>query len=371
MSKILIVFGTRPELIKLAPIIFEFKKRNLHQNLIVLNTGQHKELLEPYLKMFDIQPDFSLDIMVAGQNLSNLTANAITQLQKFIDSLKNTSNWPDYIMAQGDTTTVMAASIIAFYNQIKFVHLEAGLRTHDLQNPFPEEFNRKVAGITAHIHFAPTEISKSNLLKEGFSEDKIKVVGNTIVDALEYINTSLKEKSIKLKPPLKDIFNSEKVVLITCHRRENHGDNLQNIIRSIIILADKYKDLNFVWTLHPNPNVKSVVENSELKKKDNVFLIEPLDYMELIYLFNKTKLIITDSGGIQEEAPSFGIPVLVTREKTERPEGLIHNYSFLVGADYLKIIKFFDENIDKKLEIKNNPYGDGNASLRIVDFFYD
>ena len=369
MSKILIVFGTRPELIKLAPVIFEFKRRNLHENLILLNTGQHEELLAPYLKMFDIKPDFSLDIMVAGQNLSNLTAKAIIQLQSFLDSLKNTPNWPAFVIAQGDTTTVMAASMVAFYNQIKFAHLEAGLRTHDLENPFPEEFNRKVAGITSDVHFAPTEISKSNLLREGFNENKIHIVGNTIVDALEIINNSLNKKSIKLKPPLEEVFHKGNIILITCHRRENHGNNLQNIIRAIETLSAKYKDFNFIWTLHPNPNVRDVVKNSALKNKGNVFLVEPLDYMELINLFHKTKLIITDSGGIQEEAPSFGIPVLVTREKTERPEGLLHNYSFLVGADVKSILKTFEETINRDFEIAGNPYGDGKASLRIVDFF--
>jgi len=370
MSKVLIVFGTRPELIKLAPVILEFKKRNLQKKITVLNTGQHKDLLEKYLKIFDIHPDYTLNVMVPGQSLSELTARAIIELQYHLGSLKNNVTYPEYILAQGDTNTVLASAIVAFYNNIKFAHLEAGLRTWDLQNPFPEEYNRKVASISAYINFAPTEVSKMHLIKEGIASDNILQVGNTIVDALNIIKDCLsKNLRLKFSDDLNFLKEKNNLVLITCHRRENHGVNLLSVIKAVRSLSDLHPQFHFVWILHPNPNVKKVVEESGLSGKKNISLIEPVDYLEIVQLYHSTKLIITDSGGIQEEAPSFGIPVLVIGKKTERIESVLLNYSYLTGTDEKEIISSFEKHLNNEFEITENPYGDGKASERIVDYF--
>lgn len=370
MSKVLIVFGTRPELIKLAPVILEFKKRNLQKKITILNTGQHKDLLEKYLNIFDIHPDYTLDVMVPGQSLSELTARAIIELQYHLSSLKNNGTYPEYILAQGDTNTVLASAIVAFYNNIKFAHLEAGLRTWDLQNPFPEEYNRKVASISAYINFAPTENSKMHLVQEGVDSNNILQVGNTIVDALNIIKDVLsKNPKIKLSDELNFLKEKNNLVLVTCHRRENHGSNLLSVISAVANLSDLHPQFHFVWILHPNPNVKKAVEDSVLSNKKNISLIEPLDYLEIVQLYQSTKLIITDSGGIQEEAPSFGIPVLVIGKKTERIESVLLNYSYLTGTDEKEIISSFEKHLNNEFEITKNPYGDGKASERIVDFF--
>jgi len=370
MSKVLIVFGTRPELIKLAPVILEFRKRNLQKKITVLNTGQHKDLLEKYLKIFDIHPDYTLDVMVPGQSLSELTARAIIELQYHLSSLKNNGTYPEYILAQGDTNTVIASAIVAFYNNIKFAHLEAGLRTWDLQNPFPEEYNRKVASISAYINFAPTEVSKMHLVREGVGSDNILQVGNTIVDALNIIKDILsKNPQMELSDELNFLKEKNNLVLITCHRRENHGANLLSVIRAVGSLSGLHPQFHFVWILHPNPNVKKVVEESVLSDKKNISLIEPLDYLEIVQLYQSTKLILTDSGGIQEEAPSFGIPVLVIGKKTERIESVLLNYSYLTGTDEKEIISSFEKHLNNEFEISENPYGDGKASVRIVDYF--
>lgn len=370
MSKVLIVFGTRPELIKLAPVILEFKRRNLQKHITVLNTGQHKDLLVKYLEIFDIHPDYTLDIMIPGQSLSELTARAIIELQYHLGVFKENGGYPEYILAQGDTNTVLASAIVSFYNNIKFAHLEAGLRTFDFNNPYPEEYNRKVASIAAAIHFAPTEISRNNLVKEGIESDKILLVGNTVVDALEMIKScNFNNEEIFQNSSLNQLYDKGNLVIITCHRRENHGNNLVNIIKAVKELAKKYSTFNFIWILHPNPNVKRVVSESNFKKFPNLFLIEPIDYLEIIKLFNKTRVIITDSGGIQEEAPSFGIPVLVIGKKTERIESVLLNYSYLTGTDEREIVLSFEKHLDNEFEITDNPYGDGKASGRIVDYF--
>jgi UDP-N-acetylglucosamine 2-epimerase len=370
MSKVLIVFGTRPELIKLAPVILEFKKRNLQKKITILNTGQHKDLLEKYLNIFDIHPDYTLDVMIPGQSLSELTARAVIELQYHLSLLKNNGTYPEYILAQGDTNTVLASAIVSFYNNIKFAHLEAGLRTWDLQNPFPEEYNRKVASISAYINFAPTENSKMHLVQEGVDSKNILQVGNTIVDALNIIKDSLlKNPEMKLSDELRFLKEKNNLVLITCHRRENHGVNLLNVIKAVGSLSDLHPQFHFVWILHPNPNVKKTVEKSALSEKKNISLIEPLDYLEIVQLYQSTKLILTDSGGIQEEAPSFGIPVLVIGKKTERIESVLLNYSYLTGTDEREIVSSFEKHLNNEFEITENPYGDGKASKRIVDYF--
>ncbi|MEO6694443.1 MAG: UDP-N-acetylglucosamine 2-epimerase (non-hydrolyzing) [Ignavibacteria bacterium] len=370
MSKVLIVFGTRPELIKLAPVILEFRKRNLQKHVTVLNTGQHKDLLKKYFDIFDIQPDYTLDVMMPGQSLSELTARAMIELQYHLGTLKNNGDYPGFILAQGDTNTVVAAAIVAFYNNIKFAHLEAGLRTWDLQNPFPEEYNRRVASISAYINFAPTEISKMHLVKEGVSSDNILQVGNTIVDALNIIKDRISNNTdIELSSDLNALKGKDNLVLITCHRRENHGANLLSVIKAVKKLSELHPKYHFVWILHPNPSVKKVVQDSGLSLKKNISMIEPVDYLEIVRLYNLTKLIITDSGGIQEEAPSFGIPVLVIGKKTERIESVLLNYSYLTGTDEKEIISSFEKHLNNKFEIAENPYGDGKASERIVDYF--
>lgn len=370
MKKILIIFGTRPELIKLAPVINEFKRRSLQKYITVLNTGQHKDLLTKYLDLFGIVPDYNLDIMIPGQSLPQLTARAISELQYHLERFKDNGHYPEYILAQGDTNTVLASAMVSFLNNIKFAHLEAGLRTFDFYNPFPEEYNRRVASIAAAIHFAPTEISKVNLVKEGIESDKIILTGNTIVDALEMINKCFADKRIKISnKAVEDISKKRNLVLITCHRRENHGSNLLNVIESVKKLSDIYPKFNFVWILHPNPNVKNVLLKSVLRNHTNIFLIEPVDYLEIIHLFKATRIVITDSGGIQEEAPSFGIPVLVIGKKTERIESVLLNYSYLTGTDEKEIITSFEKHLNNNFEITDNPYGDGKASERIVDYF--
>ncbi|MDQ3194479.1 MAG: UDP-N-acetylglucosamine 2-epimerase (non-hydrolyzing), partial [Bacteroidota bacterium] len=310
-------------------------------------------------------------IMVPGQSLSDLTARAIIELQYHLEILKENDKYPEYILAQGDTNTVLASAIVSFYNNIKFAHLEAGLRTWDLENPFPEEYNRKVASISAHVNFAPTEISRKHLVTEGIESDKILQVGNTIVDALNIINKKIKNNSNKfnLSSELRDLKEKNNLVLITCHRRENHGKNLLNVIKSVIKLSGLYPKFQFVWIMHPNPNVKQIVADSIMSGISNISLIDPVDYIEMVQLFQSTRLMITDSGGLQEEAPSFGIPVLVIGKKTERIESVLLNYSYLTGTDEREIITSFAKHLDNKFEITENPYGDGKASERVVDYF--
>jgi UDP-N-acetylglucosamine 2-epimerase (non-hydrolysing) len=361
--KISFIIGTRPELIKVAPVIWALKKRKI--DFDVVNTAQHKDLLDPYWETFNISPTHVLDVMVEGQSLSSLTSRAINQIQDYIDL---TIVKPTVILAQGDTTTVMAASMVSFYNRIKFAHLEAGLRSFDFENPFPEEYNRKIASIAADYHLCPTNVSCQNLLNEKIAKDKIFEVGNTVVDALGQIKG--KEEFLAL-PWKNDALNTieifDKVVLITCHRRENHGKNLLEIIETINELATQNSNIVFIWTLHPNPNVKNTVKQSKLAELSNVLLIEPLEYIDILKLLNIAYCAISDSGGIQEEAPSFGTPVLVLRKATERPEGVSSGVAFLVGSAKNEIISRFNDLEHIFPTFNGNPYGDGKSSDRIVD----
>jgi len=369
MKKLIIIIGTRPELIKIAPVIQQFTKLGFRDRLIVVNTAQHKDLLDPFWNIFDIKYDEKLDFMIAGQNLSELTARAIIQFQEFIDGLSGKGIYPVGILAQGDTTSVMISSMVGFYNKIRFFHLEAGLRSFDLQNPFPEEFNRRVASIATSVHFAPTALAKKNLIKEGYYENNILITGNTVVDALNYITKNEKfTQCWTTSKLLKELKKWEKLVLVTCHRRENFGKNLENIIEAIKKLADSYSDYCFVWTVHPNPNVKDVLLSSGIEKMDNIILTSPVSYIELLNILSVCRVTISDSGGIQEEAPSFNVPVLVLREKTERPEGIKQGIAHLVGADVENIVNTFNQVINKKTNIDVNPYGDGLAAVKIVKY---
>lgn len=366
MTQVLIIFGTRPEVLKLYPLISRFEELGYGDKITILNTGQHKHILDPFLKLFDIRVSHHLHLLQEGQDLSNLTAKAFQRLQQYIDELSRDNKRPSVIVAQGDTTTVMVASMVAFYNKISFAHVEAGLRTGDFENPFPEELNRRIASLAAKFHFAPTEISKDNLVREGIDAARIFVVGNTIVDSIERMRPLLPEMPFSDKI-LDDIYQKGNIVLITCHRRENHGSNIRGIISAVLQLAQKYEKLNFVWPVHPNPNVKEVVLASGLDKMKNIFITEPINYTDILKLYTKTVNIITDSGGLQEEAPSFGIPVIVVRETTERPEALICGYSVLTGADPVKIISSFENFLVSENKISHNPFGDGKASERIIN----
>ncbi|MBL7726089.1 MAG: UDP-N-acetylglucosamine 2-epimerase (non-hydrolyzing) [Dinghuibacter sp.] len=359
-NEILFVIGTRPELIKVAPVVMELKRQG-KTNYKIVNTGQHKELLHPYWKVFGIQPDYDLDVIVPNQHLSQLTARALMQLQQLLESLAQP---PRIILAQGDTTTVMAASMVAFYNKIGFAHLEAGLRSFDLYQPFPEEFNRKVASVTTAIHLAPTETAKQNLLNENVPEKDIHVIGNTVVDALEWIRRSPGFATDGFGiAELNEVCGKE-TVLITCHRRENHGEHLQVILGAVETLVEQHPELNFVWLLHPNPNVKEKVLAAGINRHANFFCFDPLDYWDLLKLLSRSKLAITDSGGIQEEAPSFGKPLIVLREVTERPEAVVAGMAKLAGPNHNNIINAFEWALQYRPADLNNPYGDGRSAER-------
>jgi len=359
---LLFIIGTRPELIKLFPIIDELKKRG-YENYRILSTGQHKSLLESYWKLFDIEVDYELNVLNKGQSIADLTARTIQQLNNFIKEIESDFK-PEYIIGQGDTTTVMVASMVAFYNGIKYAHIEAGLRSYDLAHPFPEEYNRKLVSIATDIHFAPTKEAKLNLIAEGVCEQSVDVVGNTVIDTLHYFIKSGKLDSHEFENlKLKNI--GSRCVLITCHRRENHL-LLENLISAVTKLANKYPEISFVWTLHPNPKVRDVILNSKVSQISNLLLVDPLSYLDLIKIMSSSSLILTDSGGIQEEAPTFKVPVLVLREKTERPEAIKLGVSKLVGMNEKEIIESFESfkpNFDDDFV---NPYGEGNSSTRIV-----
>lgn len=370
MPDILIVIGTRPELIKVAPIVQQLKMRDA--SFAVLNTGQHKELLEPYWDIFGFRPDYSLDVILPGQDLSSLTSRAIEQISRFMVELKAQSECPKYIIAQGDTTTVMATSLVAFYMGIRFIHVEAGLRSFDMKQPFPEEFNRRVSAIAAYHHFAPTELSRQNLVKEGISEASITVAGNTIVDSVDFIrNADFFMTGAFVDERINKAYEQNKqMVLITCHRRENQNENLENIVAAIADLASMEPDTIFIWPVHPNPNVRNFVYTSACNSIPNIILTEPLDYFEILRILTKCKMVLTDSGGIQEESPSFKVPVLILREVTERPEAVIKGYNKLVGAEKEKIIDSY-HNFKPDYDSFENPYGDGQAGRRIVDYLLE
>ena len=380
MKKLLLVFGTRPEAIKMAPLVIEFKKYPKEFETLVCVTGQHRQMLDQVLNLFDIVPDYDLDIMMKGQDLYDITTRVLTGMRDVLIQSK-----PDVVFVHGDTTTSTISSLAAFYQQIPVAHIEAGLRTHNFYSPWPEEMNRQLTGRVATWHFAPTMLSKDNLKLENVKNEAITVTGNTVIDALQWVLMKIDkdptiENSILQTMEfagynIDRLKSNRKIVLITGHRRENFGEGFHNICKAIKTLSETFTDVDFVYPMHLNPNVRNAVnEVFEGKKYDNVFLIEPLDYLPFIYLMNKSCFLLTDSGGIQEEAPGLGKPVLVMRDTTERPEAVIAGTVKLVGTDEQKIINFvsdllLNDEIYQKMAQANNPYGDGHASKRIVDYF--
>ena len=366
-TKHLIIFGTRPEAIKMAPLVKEFQKHSEFETKVCV-TAQHREMLDQVLDFFDIQPDYDLDLMKPNQNLNTLTADIITELKPVLDDFK-----PDYVYVHGDTTTTMAASIASFYFGAKVCHVEAGLRTHDKYAPFPEEINRQVTGRIADYHFAPTEKSKQNLLAENIPSSTILITGNTVIDALlESKNRVSTLDNDEIETLKKIVDNDKKLILVTGHRRENHGQGFINICSALKEIALSREDIQIIYPVHLNPNVQKPVYEI-LGNVSNIQLILPLSYPAFVWLMNKSYLIITDSGGVQEEAPSLGKPVLVMRDTTERPEAVDAGTVILVGTDAPKIIKetlslFSDTDKYKRMSELNNLYGDGNVCKIIVEF---
>jgi UDP-N-acetylglucosamine 2-epimerase len=365
-SKIVFIVGTRPELIKVYPVIHQFEQNNF-TDYVLVNTGQHKDMLDPFWDFFKLKPHYTLDVMQPGQSLSSLLAKSLNVIEELLVMFRKDNIEPKLFVAQGDTTTVMASSLVAFYNKIPFYHLEAGLRTHNLHHPFPEELNRKVAGIVADFHYAPTHLALQQLLKEGVPQENILLTGNTVVDAIEIIRQSEAFLSVTFKENrIQRIVESKlPVVLITCHRRENQNA-MSKIIDAVKQLSVQFPQTFFVWPVHANPEVQKAVNASGLGYISNVVLCEPLNYLEILKLMSVCTKIITDSGGIQEEAPSFRVPVLVLRDATERPESQQHGFSVLVGHHTEKIVSAFHNfKIDASAKVLN-PFGDGQAALRIV-----
>lgn len=365
MKNILFVFGTRPEVIKLAPVILELKKHPEEYNVIICNTEQQKELSNQTLSYFGLKADLNLDVMKENQMLAHVQARILNKLQDVYNSHKI-----DATIVQGDTITVLTGALVSFYNKIPVFHVEAGLRSYDLFEPFPEEAMRQMATRITDLHLAPTDVNKAALLKENIDGKKIHTVGNTVIDALFCLPENIIEDA-KNFFDAKDIKIDEKLVLITAHRRENHGSRIDKIIEAIEFLSKKYTDHTFVIPVHPNPNVKDKI-HSRLGEYKNIHLLPPLDYPFLVYLMKNAKLILTDSGGIQEEAPSFGCPTLVMRYETERTEGIDAGVSILVGADYEKILSESEKILSKekqetRLDVAKNPYGDGKASQKILE----
>ena len=366
-KKNLIIFGTRPEAIKMAPLVKEFQKNTKDFETKVCVTAQHREMLDQVLDFFEITPDYDLDLMKPGQNLYGLTATIITSLQPVLEEFQ-----PDFVYVHGDTTTTMAGSIAAFYSGAKVCHVEAGLRTHNKYSPFPEEINRQVTGRICDFHFAPTTTSKENLLKENISETSILVTGNTVIDALLTSVEKVNENPSALVKNLSKKIGEKEVVLVTGHRRENHGEGFERICRALKRIASDNQERLIIYPVHLNPKVQEPV-NRILSKVENVILIDPLAYQDFIWLMNRSKIIITDSGGVQEEAPSLGKPVLVMRDTTERPEAVDAGTVLLVGTNEdLIVTKALDllnnsEEFEQMSKL-HNPYGDGLASKRIVEF---
>ena len=380
MKKILLVFGTRPEAIKMAPLVKEFQKYPTKFKTIVCLTGQHREMLEQVIEIFNIIPDYNLDIMQHGQDLYDVTAKVILGMR---DVLKSCN--PDLVLVHGDTTTSTASAIAAFYQQIPVGHIEAGLRTHNIYSPWPEEVNRQITSRIAKYNFSPTNLSKENLLTEGVNDDNIFVTGNTVIDALLWVVNKIDEDTSlnnKLNDKLKDagynidrLNNGKRLILITGHRRENFGIGFSNICNALYTLKEKYQDVDFVYPMHLNPNVRKPIHDvfgEDLSNLKNIFFIEPLDYLSFVFLMKRANIVLTDSGGIQEEAPGLGKPVLVMRDTTERPEAVDAGTVKLVGTNYDKIV----DEVSKLLENEDyynsmskaaNPYGDGNACARIVN----
>ena len=382
MKTVLLVFGTRPEAIKMCPLVKEFQKYPEDFKTVVCVTGQHREMLDQVLRIFDVKPDFDLNIMKQGQDLYDVTARVLTGMREVLDTVK-----PDVVLVHGDTTTSMATAMAAFYRQIPVGHVEAGLRTHNLYSPWPEEMNRQVTGRIATYHFSPTALSRQNLLDEGTPEDRITVTGNTVIDALHWVVKKIQSDSIlseelrnKLAQEGYDTDRKRRLVLITGHRRENFGDGFISMCTAIRDLAKNYPEVDFVYPMHLNPNVRKPIREvfGEMAdqvvhdEKKNLFFIEPLDYLDFVYLMDKSHLVLTDSGGIQEEAPGLGKPVLVMRDTTERPEALDAGTVRLVGTDHDKIMTevsalLDDQNHYEEMSHAVNPYGDGKACSRIVN----
>lgn len=362
--KILSIIGTRPEAVKMAPVIQELARQPSVESVTCI-TAQHREMLDQVLSLFKIKPDHDLDLMKPNQTLAEMTSTMFEKLDPVIKKIQ-----PDWILAQGDTTTVMVTSLLAYYNQIKFGHLEAGLRTWNNYAPFPEEVNRKIAAIVADCHFAPTTQSRENLLRENIDSKKIIVTGNTVIDALYQVADLACPPEIST---LLEQIGKKKLILLTAHRRENFGKPLQNIIRAILHLSEKYiHEAHFVYPVHLNPNVREVVM-SQLQGRPNISLLQPQDYLPMVHLIKNCYFVLTDSGGLQEEAPGMGKPVLVLREVTERPEGLAAGTVKLAGTDFDQIINMTSILMDNEAEYQNmaraiNPYGDGFAAKRIVNF---
>lgn len=399
MKKIMLVFGTRPEAIKMAPLVKEFQKHPDQFQIVVCVTGQHREMLDQVLHLFEIVPDYDLNIMKQGQDLYDVTSRVLLGMRDVLAKAK-----PDIVLVHGDTTTSTASALAAFYQQIPVGHVEAGLRTHNIYSPWPEEMNRLITSRIATYNFAPTQLSKQNLLDEGVINEKIIVTGNTVIDALYMVldklanDTNLNETitnqliaaglpEVKLKSWNKQcnsINNSRKLVLITGHRRENFGDGFINMCSAIKTLTEKYPEVDFVYPMHLNPNVRKAItevfgdireirNNSSNSYAQNVHFIEPLDYLPFVYLMEKSDIVLTDSGGIQEEAPGLGKPVLVMRDTTERPEALDAGTVKLVGTNYEKIISevsllLDDENYYHQMSKAVNPYGNGLACEKIVKY---
>ncbi len=380
MKKVMLVFGTRPEAIKMAPLVKEFQKYPKQFKTIVCVTGQHREMLDQVLQLFDIIPDYDLNIMKQGQDLYDVTARVLIGMR---DVLKEAQ--PDVVLVHGDTTTSTAAALAAFYQQIPVGHVEAGLRTHNIYSPWPEEMNRLITGRIATYHFAPTTLSRENLLKENVSDNAIIVTGNTVIDALYWVVDRIKSDEnmqAELNGALQNagyntnrLANGRKLVLITGHRRENFGDGFINICTAIKDLTQKYPDVDFVYPMHLNPNVRKPIHEvfgENLSNIGNMFFIEPLEYLSFVYLMEKSTIVLTDSGGIQEEAPGLGKPVLVMRDTTERPEALVAGTVKLVGTNYNMIVSEVSALLDNeeyynKMSQAVNPYGDGLACARIVN----
>ncbi len=379
MKKIMLVFGTRPEAIKMAPLVKEFQKHLEEFETIVCVTGQHREMLDQVLHIFDIKPDYDLNIMKQGQDLYDVTARVLTGMRDIFKVCR-----PDVVLVHGDTTTSTAAALAAFYQQIPVGHVEAGLRTHNIYSPWPEEMNRQITGRIATYDFAPTPLSRENLLKENVSDSQITVTGNTVIDALYWVvdkiksdmalDKSLENELAKAGYNVTRLSGDKKLVLITGHRRENFGDGFISMCTAIKDLTNKYPDVDFVYPMHLNPNVRKPIHEvfgENLTDLGNMFFIEPLEYLSFVYLMEKSTIVLTDSGGIQEEAPGLGKPVLVMRDTTERPEALDAGTVKLVGTDYDKIVNEVSLLLDdsaayEKMSKAVNPYGDGKACGRIV-----
>ncbi len=361
--KVMVVFGTRPEGIKMAPIIKELERRE-NIDVVTCITAQHRQMLDQVLNLFEIEPDYDLNIFSSGQSLTDITNKALKGLESVILKEK-----PDVLLVQGDTTTVFAGALAGFYQNVKVGHVEAGLRSGNIYSPFPEEANRMMTGIISEFHFAPTLRNKENLLRENYNEDKIYITGNTVIDALKYVIEEDYKFEIDLLNQLD--FQNRRMILLTSHRRENLGRPMENIFTAVRDIVNKYEDVELVFPVHLNPKVREIAEDI-LGGNERIHLIEPLDYEPFTNLMNKVHLVVTDSGGLQEEAPTLGKPVLVVREETERPEGIESGTAKLVGTSYEKLYEELDLLLSNGEEYKKmanavNPYGDGFAARKIVD----